>query len=205
MPSPLARPSAAVTAMASQPPSPGQERAAADFLADALRHSGIDYRQCDPETAEYRVLMPDYTLRGGLRAEARLELAGQTIVVSQLIGCQLAYSREQLINAVRSTDSFTALRALLKELGAVVRYLHDEHERLVGLVLPAAVIMKVLDAIERGEVAAPNEPSLIEQVTRQFGLRRKVMLLDYERRTRWVDPLEESFIGTLGRTISRLR
>lgn len=182
-----------------------EDRECQGFIADVIRHSGLDYSKMDVTTAEYRVLMPDYSLRSGLRAEALLTLGDDATAVAQLIAHQLAYRPEQLIAAIWSLGSFASLRHFLAELRAVTRYLRDDQDRLIGLVMPCELILQTMDAIEQDKMAAPGQPSLPEQITRQFGLRRKVMLLDYKRRTNLSQAPEDGFLKTLGRTLTSLR
>lgn len=171
------------------------------FVADALGHSGLDYRGIDITGAEYRLQQIDGSLRSGLRFEAMVNINGETALLRRFVEPQLAYHPQELMQAIWSLESFPALRRFLKELRTLTRYTYEGRGRLIAQVMPVGLVLRLVDYIERDELVTNQGQPTMEAVTRHFGLRRKLLLLDFHRRQALLRKQGDSIQDLMTRTL----
>lgn len=166
------------------------------FIIDARSHSGLDPTGLDPAQASYSLLLPEGR-QDGLDLGSALTLDGETLPLGLAIQPQLRYDQASLARALWAVDSFAALRGFLGALRVLLRYGRDTPDApLSACVLPVGDTLQRIARIEQGENTGSGGELLIDSITRSLGLRRKLLLLDYQQRQRGADRAH----GPLGRT-----
>lgn len=170
------------------------------FVSDACAHSGLDAARLEPAEATYALLLPEAT-QEPLSFDSPIEFDDQTLPLRELLAPQLAHGQAGLARAVWALDSFAALADFLQSLRVLLRYSYDEHQQLVGRVLPVTASLRLVGLVERNEHLGGSGELVVDSMTRMLGLRRKLLLLDYNRRLNDGAARGNSL---LGRTRSRL-
>lgn len=166
------------------------------FIIDARSHSGLDPASLDPTEASYSLLLPDGR-QDGLDLDNPVTFDGETLPLGQALAPQLRYDQASLARALWAVDSFPALRGFLGALRVLLRYGRAEPDApLTACVVPVADTLQRIVRIEQGETTGSGGELLIDSITRSLGLRRKLLLLDYQQRQRGADRAH----GPLGRT-----
>ena len=160
-----------------------EEPACVSFVEEVLYRSGLEWSSVDPATAGYQLMRPDHSLLGQLGYESRLEeCEGHS--VRELVEPVLQHDIRLLACAVWATGSFSELKSLLRNLGAVLRYSSDLQGRVLGLVAPGQTLAMLITEIETNGYPRNVEQRAHDELPDLLGLRRKVMQLDQERHER---------------------
>ena len=166
------------------------------FVIDARSHSGLDPAGLDPSTATYTLLLPGDTLEG-LDLDHPVTLDGETLPLGLILAPQLRYDHASLARALWAVDSFPDLQGFLGALRVLLRFSRAEPGApLTACVLPVAETQQRIARVEQGETTGSGGELLIDSITRSLGLRRKLLLLDYQQRQRDSSRAH----GPLGRT-----
>ncbi len=157
-----------------------QSPACASFVSDVVYRGGLEWRTLDPAKASYQVMRADRSLLTGLNYESRLADFDDSRV-QDLIETALQLDIPLLASAVWASDSFAALKLLVRNLGAALRYSSDLQGQVQGLVVPGPILIRLLAEIEANGYLRNVELRSYDDLPDLFGLRRKVMQLDQER------------------------
>lgn len=169
------------------------------FVIDARNHSGLDPTSLDPDEAEYSLLLPDGR-QDSLRLDSAVLLEGEDRPLRRILAPQLRYDQASLARAIWAVESFDGLQEFLRALRVLLRYSRAGPDaRLTACVVPIAETLARVARIAGGETTGSGGELLADSVTRSLGLRRKLLLLDYQRRLRGRDRSQ----GPLGRTRGR--
>ncbi|MDP3856449.1 MAG: hypothetical protein Q8Q73_01660 [Stagnimonas sp.] len=171
------------------------------FVHDACLNSGLDPARLHPDEASYSLLLPDGEV-DGLRLDSSLDYEDELLRLGDLLSPQLRHGQTSLARAVWALDSFESLRDFLQALRVLLRYSRDEEQRLVARVLPVAATLRLVEQVEQNQHLGGAGELVVDSVTRMLGLRRKLLLLDYNRRLN--DGKGSNGGGLLARTRSLL-
>lgn len=170
------------------------------FVHDACLNSGLDPARLRPDEASYSLLLPDGEVEG-LHLESSLDYEDELLRLGDLLSPQLRHGQTSLARAVWALDSFGSLRDFLQALRVLLRYSRDEEQRLVARVLPVAATLRLVELVEQNQHLGAEGELVVDSVTRMLGLRRKLLLLDYNRR---LNDGKSTGSGLLARTRSLL-
>lgn len=174
------------------------DAAAKAFVRDACRHSGLPTQELDAEAAIYHWLDEQGEWCGPLGLESLVPFEGEQVRLEALIAGNIAHGTEALARAIWALESFQAVNAFLLSLRCLVRYAHDAGGQLTAQVVPSIAVLPLIERIERGEHLDGGGGLSVDSVTRLLGLRRKVLLLDFQRRQDGAEPAPDR--KPLGRT-----
>ena len=158
----------------------GDEPACISFVDEVLYRGGLEWNTVDPAAVGYQLMRPDHSLLGQLGYESPLEDCGGRSV-RELVEPVLQLDIRLLASTVWTTRSFSELKSLLRNLGAVLRYSSDLQGRVLGLVVPGQTLATLIAEIESKSYLHNVEQRAHDELPDLLGLRRKVMQLDRER------------------------
>lgn len=184
-----------VAAGAMQPESPALQ----SFVIDARNHSGLDPTALDPAQARYSLLLPEGR-QDDLDLDSPVRLDGDERPLRRILAAQLRYDQASLARALWAIESFDGLQEFLRALRVLLRFSRSEPDApLTACVIPIGDTLARITRIANGETTGSGGELLADSVTRSLGLRRKLLLLDYQQRLRGRDRAQ----GPLGRTRGR--
>lgn len=158
----------------------GDDPACASFVADAVYRRGLDWSSLDPAAVSYQMMRADHSLLGDLGYDSPIEdLEG--ITMRELLESVLLLDVPLLASAIFASESFPALKGLMRNAGALLRYSSDLQGRVQGLVVPGSTIAVMIGQIEANGYLRNVELRAHDELPDLLGLRRKVMQLDRER------------------------
>lgn len=172
-----------------------------DFLALALKSSGVDPRSIDMSKARYRVADAGNGLREGLSYDDTVLAGGGTHSLRELLAAHAEIERERLVHGLWRTANFAELKEFLVALRAIVRYAHDLDGQLHGHVLLAETLVPMVESVQNHEYVLANGDMASDAITRNLGLRAKVFALD--RSGQRVNLSATGMFDRLSRTIGR--
>lgn len=184
-----------VAAGALQPESPALQA----FVIDARSHSGLDPVALDPAQAHYSLLLPEGR-QDGLDLDSPVRIDSRRLPLQQALAPQLRYDQASLARALWAINSFEELQNFLRALRVLLRYSRAEPDApLTACVVPVGETLERVARIGNGETTGSGGELLVDSITRSLGLRRKILLLDYQQRLQGRDRAQ----GPLGRTRGR--
>lgn len=172
-----------------------------DFLALALKSSGVDPRMVDMARARYRVADSANGVREGLNYDDPILAGGGSHSLRDLLQAHAEIDRDVLVHGLWRAENFSELKEYLAALRAIVRYAHDLDGQLHGHVLLAETLVPMVESVERHEYVLANGDMASDAITRNLGLRAKVFALD--RSGQRVNPNSTGMFDRLSRTIGR--
>lgn len=173
-----------------------------DFLALAVKSSGLDPRSVDFTRARFRVADPVHGSRDNLRHHQTLAVEGRDVLIHELLAVHRDVKREQLVYALWALSDFDQIKDFLRATRALVRYAQDVSGDIHGHILLAESLIPMIDTVERREYILANGDMASDAITRNLGLRAKVFALDRERRAK--EPGDGGILDRLSRTFGRL-
>lgn len=149
-----------------------------EFLALALKSSGVDPRSVDAAKARYRVADAANGVREDLNYDDPIHAGGNQHSLRSLLAVHADVDRDRLVHGLWKVQSFAELKEFLAALRAIVRYAHDLDGQLHGHVLLAETLVPMVESVENRQYVLDNGDMASDAITRNLGLRAKVFALD---------------------------